>query len=101
MQKKGEQNFPEKQHITVNIHEASKGLKKILKEAIKEAELSKKTTIFIKPNISHPEFIPGVVSDPELLAELIGLLRNDNKEVIVGESNGYNYSCKNSRYNKP
>jgi uncharacterized protein (DUF362 family) len=77
----------------VKIQKSNKGLKQILKEAINGAGLNNKTKIFIKPNISHPEFIPGVVSDPELLSELISLLRNDNEEVLVGESNGYNYSC--------
>jgi uncharacterized protein (DUF362 family) len=80
--------------MIVKIHKTNKGLKQILKEAIKESGLSKKAKIFIKPNISHPEYIPGVVSDPELLSKLVGLLRDNNAEVLVGESNGYNYSCK-------
>jgi uncharacterized protein (DUF362 family) len=34
-----------------------------------------------------------VVTDPELLSIVVGLLRDSNTEVLVGESNGYNYSC--------
>jgi uncharacterized protein (DUF362 family) len=35
-----------------------------------------------------------VVTSPELTYELIGLLRDFAEEVIVGESEGYNYSCR-------
>jgi uncharacterized protein (DUF362 family) len=80
----------------VKIHKTTTGLHRILKEAIKEAGLNKKNKIFIKPNISHPEFIPGVVTDPVLLSEIVGLLRDCNAEVLVGESNGYNYSCQSA-----
>ncbi|MCL2642012.1 MAG: DUF362 domain-containing protein [Candidatus Bathyarchaeota archaeon] len=65
----------------------------ILKEAVTNTNLRGKKRIFIKPNLSHPEYLPGVVTDPELTSELIGLLRNQNSEVIVGESNGFNYPC--------
>jgi len=78
----------------VKIYSAKEDLKKILKEAIKESGVHKQKKIFIKPNISHPDFIPGVITDPTLLYELVGLLRNNAEEVLVGESNGYNYSCK-------
>ncbi len=78
----------------MKIHSAKEDLKKILKEAIKESGVHKQKKIFIKPNISHPDFIPGVITDPTLLYELVGLLRNNAEEVLVGESNGYNYSCK-------
>ena len=65
----------------------------ILKEAVASANLHGKKRIFIKPNLSHPEYLPGVVTNPELTNELIGLLRDKNSEVIVGESNGFNYPC--------
>jgi len=66
----------------------------ILKEAVANTDLQNKKKIFIKPNLSHPEYLPGVVTDPELTSELIGLLRNKNSEVIVGESDGFNYPCR-------
>jgi uncharacterized protein (DUF362 family) len=43
--------------------------------------------------MSHTEYVPGVVTDPELLHELVGLLRDGAEEVVVGESNGFNYPC--------
>jgi uncharacterized protein (DUF362 family) len=48
----------------------------------------------MKPNLSHFEYVPGVVTSPELTAELIGLLRDRAEEVVVGESEGFNYSCR-------
>ncbi|MDR2700268.1 MAG: DUF362 domain-containing protein [Nitrososphaerota archaeon] len=71
----------------------------ILKEAVANANLQNKKKIFIKPNLSHPEYLPGVVTDPELTSELIGLLRDQNSEVIVGESDGFNYPC-HTAFNK-
>jgi uncharacterized protein (DUF362 family) len=35
-----------------------------------------------------------VVTDPALLSELVSLLRDVAEEVIVGESDGFNYSCR-------
>jgi len=58
-----------------------------------------KKKIYVKPNMSHPEYVPGVVTCPQLLGELVGLLRDGNSEVIVGESNGFNYPC-NSAFEK-
>jgi len=66
----------------------------VLKEAISSGKLDCKKKIFIKPNLSHPEYLPGVVTDPVLTSELIGLLRDRNCEVTVGESDGFNYPCR-------
>ena len=79
---------------TVKIFRAQEDTTEILRETVKNAELHGKQRIFVKPNISHPEYVPGVVTNPTLISELICLLRDDNKEVIVGESNGYNYPCR-------
>ncbi len=81
------------QQKTVKISRVQKDTAEILKEAIKNAGLRGKQKIFVKPNMSHPEYVPGVVTNPALLRELVSLLRDDNKEVIVGESNGFNYPC--------
>jgi uncharacterized protein (DUF362 family) len=69
-------------------------VRSILKEAVDKAGLRGKKQIFIKPNLSHFEYITGVVTSPQLTADLIGLLRDTAEEVVVGESEGYNYSCK-------
>jgi len=82
------------QQKTVKIYKVEEDTAEILKEAVKNAELHGKQRIFVKPNMSHPEYLPGVVTCPELISELVGLLRDDNNEVIVGESNGFNYPCR-------
>jgi uncharacterized protein (DUF362 family) len=78
---------------TVRIYKAQDDLTAILKQAVADSGLRGKQKIFIKPNLSHPEYLPGVVTSPELTSELIGMLRDSNAEVIVGESNGFNYPC--------
>jgi uncharacterized protein (DUF362 family) len=77
---------------TVKVSRAGEDITDILKAAVSDSGLHGKK-IFIKPNLSHPEYLPGVVTSPQLLHDLIGLLRNRNSEVIVGESNGFNYPC--------
>jgi uncharacterized protein (DUF362 family) len=91
--------MPEAQPKTVKIFRVQKDTTEILKEAVKGAGLRGKRKIFVKPNMSHPEYVPGVVTCPQLLGELVGLLRDGNSEVVVGESNGYNYPC-NSAFEK-
>ncbi|MGD0645733.1 MAG: DUF362 domain-containing protein [Candidatus Bathyarchaeia archaeon] len=84
---------------TVKIFRAQNGISKILKEAIDNSGLRGKQKIFVKPNMSHPEYLPGVITSPELLGELVSLLRDGASEVIIGESNGFNYPC-NSAFEK-
>jgi len=79
---------------TVRILRASEDLAPILKEAVEVSSLKGKQRILIKPNLSHFEYITGVVTSPQLTSDLIGLLRDHASEVIVAESEGYNYSCK-------
>ena len=79
---------------TVKIYRAQQDITGILKEAVETAGLRGKRRIFIKPNLSHFEYITGVVTSPELTYELIGLLRDHSEEVVVGESDGFNYSCR-------
>ena len=78
---------------TVNIFCAKDDVSEVVKEAVDNSELHGKHKIFIKPNLSHPEYLAGVVTSPELMKQLVGLLRDVNREVIVGESNGFNYPC--------
>jgi uncharacterized protein (DUF362 family) len=84
---------PNQEQKTVKIFRAQNGISEILKEAVAASGLRGKQKIFVKPNMSHPEYLPGVVTSPQLLSELVGLLRDGGSEVIVGESNGYNYPC--------
>ncbi len=78
---------------TVKIFRAEDDISDIVKEAVANSGLHGKHKIFVKPNLSHPEYLPGVVTSPELMQQLVGLLRDGNSEVIVGESNGFNYPC--------
>jgi uncharacterized protein (DUF362 family) len=78
---------------TVKIFRAKGDITDIVKETVANSGLRGKHKVFIKPNLSHPEYLPGVVTSPELIQQLVGLLRDSNKEVIVGESNGFNYPC--------
>src|SRR3990170_3539133 len=78
---------------TVTVSRTIEDTLEILKQAVRDADLGGKSKVFVKPNMSHPEYVPGVVTDPELLHELVGLLRDTAEEVTVGESNGFNYSC--------
>jgi uncharacterized protein (DUF362 family) len=85
--------MPEMEPKTVKITRAHEDTIEILKEAVKDAGLREKRKIFVKPNLSHPEYVPGVVTSPALIREVVGLLRDSAEEVIVGESNGFNYPC--------
>ena len=78
---------------TVKIQRTCEDTFEITKEAVKNAGLFGKQRVFVKPNMSHPEYVPGVVTSPALISEVVGLLRDDNSEVVVGESNGFNYPC--------
>jgi len=81
---------------TVRISRVHESTFEITKEAVKGASLRGKQRIFVKPNMSHPEYVPGVVTSPGLIREVVGLLRDGAEEVIVGESNGFNYPCQSA-----
>ena len=78
---------------TVRISRAYEETLEITKRAVENADLQGKRRVFVKPNMSHPEYVPGVVTSPQLIGEVVGLLRDRNAEVVVGESNGFNYPC--------
>jgi uncharacterized protein (DUF362 family) len=79
--------------LRVKISRAGTNVSDIVQEAVANSNLRGKKCIFIKPNLSHPEYVPGVVTSPEVMRQLVGLLRDQNSEVVVGESNGFNYPC--------
>ena len=78
---------------TVKIFRAKNDINGVVEEAVADSGLRGKHKIFIKPNLSHPEYVPGVVTTPQLMQQLVELLRDGNSEVVVGESNGFNYPC--------
>jgi uncharacterized protein (DUF362 family) len=77
----------------VTIYRAGDDVSSIVAQAVAGSGLRGKRKIFIKPNLSHPEYLPGVVTSPQVMHQLVGLLRDSNSEVVVGESNGFNYPC--------
>jgi uncharacterized protein (DUF362 family) len=81
--------------VKVAVFRTHNNLEETVKNALKAADWSKhiRGRVFIKPNICSCEFIPGAVTNPELLFYLVSFLRDKVEEVIVGESNGYNYNC--------
>ena len=81
------------QHRTVRITRSKGDNAEILKKAVLDSGIRGKRKVFIKPNMSHPEYVPGVVTDPIMLAQLVELLRDGTEEVTIGESNGFNYPC--------
>jgi uncharacterized protein (DUF362 family) len=82
----------------VGIFKTDSNLESALRDALKAAEWDKniRGKVFIKPNLCSKTYIKGAVTNPVLLFHLIGILRDRTEEVIVGESNGYNYCCNDS-----
>lgn len=81
--------------MKVAVFRTDDKLDEALQNALKAADWSKhiRGRVFIKPNICSREFICGASTSPSLLFSLVNFLRDKVDEVIVGESDGYNYSC--------
>jgi uncharacterized protein (DUF362 family) len=78
---------------TVEIAQVQGSIAETLEQTLKNFPLKRKKRIFIKPNICAPKYVAGAVTTPQLLHDLVCLLRDSAEEVIVGESNGYNFPC--------
>ena len=50
------------------------------------------STVFVKPNFTFPYFKEGITTRPELLKDLLEILKDRAASVIVGESDGGNHS---------
>lgn len=48
--------------------------------------------VFIKPNFTFPRYMEGITTTPELLKNLLEILKDRAGNVIVGESNGGDHS---------
>jgi uncharacterized protein (DUF362 family) len=81
--------------VKVGVFRTDNGLESALREALKAADWDKhvRGKVFIKPNLCSKYYIPGAVTNPQVLFHLVSLLRDRVEEVVVGESNGYNYCC--------
>jgi len=81
--------------VKVGVFRTDNGLESALREALKAADWDRhvRGKVFIKPNLCSKEYIPGAVTNPQVLFHLVSLHRDRAEEVVVGESNGYNYCC--------
>lgn len=82
----------------IGIFKTDENLESALKKALEAVDWTKhiKGKVFIKPNLCSKYYIRGAVTNPKLLYHLVKILRDKTEEVIVGESNGYNYCCDNA-----
>jgi len=81
--------------VKIGITRTDDSIESALKEALKAADWTQhiRGKVFIKPNLCSKYYIQGAVTNPQVLFHLVSILRNRAEEVIVGESNGYNYCC--------
>jgi len=54
--------------------------------------VEKDSTVFIKPNFTFPYYKEGITTNPELLKNLLEIIKDRAGKVIVGESDGGNHS---------
>lgn len=73
--------------------ENADNLEEAVREAVRFTGFRAKGTVIVKPNICMVKYYPGAVTNPGLIMSLVGVIRDSAEEVIVGESDGYNYSC--------
>ena len=81
--------------VKIGVFRTDDGLESTLREALKAADWERyvRGKVFVKPNLCSKNYIPGAVTNPQVLFHLVSLLRDRVDEVIVGESDGYNYCC--------
>jgi len=69
------------------------GLAKNLEQTLQKLHFKAEGRILIKPNMCMPKYVQGAVTNPKIIYHLVELFRRSAEEVVVGESDGYNYSC--------
>ncbi len=55
-------------------------------------QIKNDSNVFIKPNFTFPAYKKGITTSPELLKQLLAIIKNRADEVIIGESDGGNRS---------
>ena len=55
-------------------------------------QVKKESTVFVKPNFTFPYYKEGITTTPELLRNLLEIIKDRADNVILGESNGGNHS---------
>ena len=78
----------------VGIFKIRRGLEQTVEEALDALDWKQhiRGKVFLKPNLCSPVYVPGAVTNHELLYYLVRALHRHVEEVIVGESDGYYYS---------
>jgi uncharacterized protein (DUF362 family) len=81
--------------VKMGVFRTDDDLESALREALKAVDWTKhiRGKVVIKPNLCSKHYIRGAVTNPQLLFHLVSILRDRAEEVVVGESNGYNYCC--------
>jgi uncharacterized protein (DUF362 family) len=81
--------------VKIGVFKTDNDLESALRAALKSANWSKfiRGEVFLKPNLCSKYYIPGAVTNPQVLYHLVSLLRDRAEDVVVGESDGYNYCC--------
>jgi uncharacterized protein (DUF362 family) len=80
----------------VSLQDLQPGYEQTVETGLREVgffnEVSKGATVFLKPNLTFPEFRPGVMTSIECLRAVTKLLAGRGYQVIIGEadSGGYN-----------
>lgn len=64
-----------------------------LEEMLQKIGFKAEGKVLVKPNMCMAKYVPGAVTSPLLIYSLVKLLRETADDVIVGESDGYNYQC--------
>ena len=64
--------------------------------------VNKDTRVFIKPNLTYPEYKPGVMTNPEAIAAAIQAITDYTSHIWIGDSDsgGYNRFSMDSVYNQ-
>ena len=55
-------------------------------------QVKRDSTVFVKPNFTFPFYKEGITTTPELLKNLLEIIKDRADNVILGESDGGNHS---------
>ncbi len=84
------------QEYRAYINKTSSGLAATIREAMDciqwEKNVHKDSVVFLKPNFTYPYYKEGITTSPEVLENVLRILKTRAKRVILGESDGGNHS---------
>ena len=79
-----------------HIAEVDENLKRCLIKSLEFIEwknaIKTDSTVFIKPNFTFPYYKEGITTSPELLRNLLEIIKDRANNVILGESDGGNHT---------